>query len=244
MADTEQREPTIKLEDRRVADLIADPRNARHHSARNIDVIAASLRTFGQQKNVVVLPDGQLVAGSGTLAAAAKLAAMMPDPDDPKFDPNRWQWLTVSVFNGTMDEARKFALVDNRSAELATWDADELAEQLGGFDPDDIPDLGWAPEELDDILASITGPELDADETDEDGGPLFAGKVNQTGLTELKERYGAKTTRTLFFELDNDEFSWVVDRLSEQRKARSLDSNAAALVAILEQVSGVPYGRA
>jgi hypothetical protein len=50
-----------------------DPRNARKHSPRNIKAIADSLRMFGQQKPVVALDDGTIIAGNGTLEAAKSL---------------------------------------------------------------------------------------------------------------------------------------------------------------------------
>lgn len=96
-----------------VADLVPDPRNARKHGERNLQAIVASLERFGQVKPIVVR-DGVVIAGNGTLAAARRLG---------------WEQIAVVAVPGTMtdEEARAFALADNRTAELAEWDRAELA---------------------------------------------------------------------------------------------------------------------
>ena len=93
-----------------------DPQNARKHDDRNIAAIVASLQQFGQQKPVVALKDGTIIAGNGTLRAAQRLG---------------WDKLAVAFFD-SKDKARAkaYAIADNRSAELAEWDAPVLAETL------------------------------------------------------------------------------------------------------------------
>jgi ParB-like chromosome segregation protein Spo0J len=138
--------PTITLEARRVADLVADPRNARKHSERNIAEIATSLRKYGQQKNVVITADGTLVAGSGTIAAAASIGM---------------EYLDAKIFGGTVEEAIAYGLMDNRSGELAEWDDEQLAELLGGLAPDLRVASGWTPEEIADLLSAEPSPDVD-----------------------------------------------------------------------------------
>jgi ParB-like chromosome segregation protein Spo0J len=60
-----------------------DPKNARSHPRRSLDAIKASYTQFGQQKPVVCLQDGTLVAGNGQLTVAQELgwdqlAAVLP----------------------------------------------------------------------------------------------------------------------------------------------------------------------
>jgi hypothetical protein len=45
-----------------------DPANARLHNERNLNAIKASLNKFGQQKPIVALPDGTVIAGTGKKA--------------------------------------------------------------------------------------------------------------------------------------------------------------------------------
>lgn len=99
--------------------LTEDPQNARVHPERNLAAIEASLARFGQQKPIVVAKDGTVVAGNGTLAAARRLG---------------WDALLCVQTDLPPDEARAFAIADNRTAELAEWDHGALlaaAEQIG-----------------------------------------------------------------------------------------------------------------
>jgi len=99
-----------------IAGLKEDPVNARKHSDRNIAAITASLQEFGQQKPIVALKDGTVLAGNGTLRAAIRLG---------------WDKLAVAFFD-SKDSARAkaYAIADNRTAELAEWDAPVLHKTL------------------------------------------------------------------------------------------------------------------
>jgi len=99
-----------------ITELSLDPRNARKHSQRNLDAIAASLEKFGQRKPIVV-HRGVILAGNGTLEAAKSLG---------------WTEIDVAEVPDDWDNetAKAYALADNRTAELAEWDESELAKQL------------------------------------------------------------------------------------------------------------------
>ena len=114
-----------------IAQLSLDPKNARKHSARNLEAIAASLLKFGQRKPLVV-HRGVVLAGNGTLEAARSLGWTEIDVAEV---PDDWD----------NDTAKAYALADNRTAELAEWDESELAKQLLELqDADwDITELGF-----------------------------------------------------------------------------------------------------
>src|SRR4051812_9950108 len=57
----------------RVAALHPDPRNARTHSKRQIEQIAASIRAFGFANPVLVDGDCNVIAGHGRLLAAKQI---------------------------------------------------------------------------------------------------------------------------------------------------------------------------
>ncbi len=120
----------MNLEHLPLSALSADPANARRHNARNLDAIVASLRRFGQQKPIVVDAKNVVRAGNGTLAAAAALG-----------------WATVAVVRSDLAGAdlAAYAVADNRSAELAEWDAEVLAATLS--DPA-VGDVGFTAAEL------------------------------------------------------------------------------------------------
>ena len=114
-----------------ITDLSLDPKNARKHSARNLEAIATSLEKFGQRKPIVV-HRGVVLAGNGTLEAAKSLGWTEIDVAEV---PDDWD----------NDTAKAYALADNRTAELAEWDESELAKQLLELqDADwDITELGF-----------------------------------------------------------------------------------------------------
>lgn len=113
-------------------DLRLDENNARRHSERNIKAIAESLKQFGQRKPIVVTQDNIVIAGNGTLEAARTIG---------------WKALNVVRIPEDWDQQRikAYALADNRTAELATWNGDLLMSQLEELNIDnwDINALGF-----------------------------------------------------------------------------------------------------
>ncbi len=106
----------MEIESVLISELKFDPSNARLHGPENIAAIAGSLETFGQRRPLVVRDD-VVIAGNGTLTAATSLG---------------WTEILVTQVpaNWSDDQARAYALADNRTAELAKWDSACLAEQV------------------------------------------------------------------------------------------------------------------
>ena len=105
--------------------LTPDPGNARVHGRDNLAAIRASLERFGQVRPLLTTSSGTVLAGNGTLAAMRALgwteAQVLRLPwDDP-------------------DQCRAYAIADNRTAELAAWDTDTLADQVGDLSAAGIP---------------------------------------------------------------------------------------------------------
>lgn len=111
-------------------DLIPDPANARSHSKRNIQLIAESLAHFGQRKPLVITSSKIVLAGNGTLQAAQLLG---------------WSDIQVIIVPDAWSDLdqRAFAIADNRTAELAKWNAPLLAAQL-----EQLSDQGFTPATL------------------------------------------------------------------------------------------------
>ena len=129
-----------------------DKRNARKHDKKNIKAIKDSLLKFSQQKPIVVMEDGTVIAGNGTLQAAIELG---------------WETIDVHWTALKKDEAIAYGLADNRSAELAEWDDDSLQELLSELDAEgwDLEGLGWNSDDLNKPLKDINGvKELDENE--------------------------------------------------------------------------------
>jgi ParB-like chromosome segregation protein Spo0J len=120
-----------------------DEKNARSHSERNVKLIADSLERFGQQKPIVVDQKMTVLAGNGTVLAARGLG---------------WKSIAVVVID-VKDEAlrRAYALMDNRTAELAEWDASFLQEAIAALELQGVhaQQLGFEEAELKNLLARL-----------------------------------------------------------------------------------------
>jgi len=115
----------MRVENVPIDSLRCDPANARKHSKRNIDAIAGSLTLFGQRRPLVCMADGTVVAGNGTLEACSLLG---------------WEKVAVTRVpeDWTPEQAKAYALADNRTAELAVWDEDVLGLQLAELEAADF----------------------------------------------------------------------------------------------------------
>jgi ParB-like chromosome segregation protein Spo0J len=107
----------LKMETISIDDLALDPNNARKHSDKNINAICESLKQFGQRKPIVVNADDVVIAGNGTVEAARKIGLKTLDVVRVPAD-----W--------SEEKIKAYALADNRTAELASWDAEILLSQL------------------------------------------------------------------------------------------------------------------
>ena len=110
----------LKVVYRRVDDLTAYERNARTHSTKQINQIAASIGRFGFVNPVLVDGTGTLIAGHGRVQAARQIGM--------KIVP------TVALEHLSDAERRALVIADNRLAELAGWDEDVLRLELSDLE--------------------------------------------------------------------------------------------------------------
>ncbi len=94
-----------------------------------------SLTQFGQQTPLVIGAGGVVLKGNATLEAAKRLG---------------WDSIAAIPFDKQTELVRGYKLVDNRSAELATWAQDILQDELKQLveEGGDLGKLGWSPEDL------------------------------------------------------------------------------------------------
>ena len=114
-----------------IGELLPDDDNAREHNARNLGMIADSLREVGAARSIVIDEDGRVLAGNATVEAAAIAGienVVVVDGDGETI-------IAVRRSGLTEEQKKRLALYDNRSAELATWDVGQLAaEKEDGLD--------------------------------------------------------------------------------------------------------------
>ncbi|MFJ2205969.1 hypothetical protein [Streptomyces microflavus] len=162
----------VRTEARPIGDLSPYPGNARRG---DVAVILESLCRNSQYRSLIVreTEPGALVvlAGNHTLQG---LAAHGPGPcglvtkvngeEQPCALCRGEEWTPEArceIVHCDDDTARRINLVDNRSAELGTWDNEALAELLGQAD-DDLTGTGYSSGDLDDLLTAL-------DEANDDG---------------------------------------------------------------------------
>jgi len=149
--------------------LVPMPNNPRRG---NIEAVIKSLEQFGQRKPIVVRRrDSVVLSGNHTLAAASALG-----------------WTEIAVVWTDDDEATgsAWALADNRTSDLGTYDDEALAELIEqvaaadnaalfaatSYDESDLEELRAAINNLDDLDGYAA-----TDEADEDIGNLYTTKI-------------------------------------------------------------------
>jgi ParB-like chromosome segregation protein Spo0J len=147
------------------ADLRAYERNARTHSAAQVEQIAASILQFGFNNPILLKDDGKTIgAGHGRQMAAQLILSRgqrLPTPDGASVP-------TITLQGLTEAEWRAYVLADNKLALNADWDTDLLAQELAAIsqmEPDLAGLVGFSQAELDQLL----GTELQTDDPDPAG---------------------------------------------------------------------------
>lgn len=102
----------LRIEHKPIGTLKPFERNARKHSTRQIQQIAASIRQFGFTNPVLIDADNQIIAGHGRVEAA-KLLELTEVP-------------TIRLDHLSEAQKRAYIIADNKLAELAGWDPDIL----------------------------------------------------------------------------------------------------------------------
>jgi DNA modification methylase len=107
----------------------------------DVDAVRRSLLTFGQRKPIVARRDDKVViAGNHTLQAARLLG---------------WTEIAVVWVDDDETTSKAFALADNRTSDLGTYDETALAEligQVGSIDPELLQASGWDRQSVQDLL--------------------------------------------------------------------------------------------
>ncbi len=129
-----------------------DPENARKHGRKNLDSIRESLTRYGQTKPIAARrADGVVLAGNGRLRVAREMG---------------WESIAVVWMDGTDAELRAYAILDNKTSDLAEWDELALAESLAELARADVDlsAMGFSSAEIDALDLTIPEPEPEAEE--------------------------------------------------------------------------------
>jgi ParB-like nuclease domain len=151
-----------------VDSLVASPHNARKHSKRQLEKLAASMNEFTFTVPISVDADNNVIAGHARLLAS-KLAGMKTVP-------------VIRFRHLTPVQIRAYMLADNRLAEMAEWDESALAIQLqyfidieNGFD---VTLTGFEVPEVDLILQEAAAPVTEEEDVEP---PSLGPTVSRSG---------------------------------------------------------------
>lgn len=122
-----------------------DPVNARLHPERNMKSIKQSLNLYGQLIPILVNRETNIIiAGNGRHRCAKELG---------------WTEIAISYADMSHTEAAGFGIVDNRTAELAKWDFEVLAQLDQLIQEAGLEQIGWSVDELEILrMAEWTPP--------------------------------------------------------------------------------------
>lgn len=136
----------LAVQYRPLSDVRPYPRNARRHSAVQIEAIKRSLSTFGWTAPILIA-DGEIIAGHARHEAARQLSdesGKINGAPDPSIAP------MIDLSHLPAEQRRAYVVADNRLAELAAWDFELLRGEVA-----DLAGAGF-----DNTLLGYTTPEL------------------------------------------------------------------------------------
>jgi hypothetical protein len=145
----------------KLSELHADPKNPRAHNERNLSTIAESLKRFGQVEPLVVQKStGRVIGGNG------RLEVMKNDGAEE---------VEIVEVDVSDTDAKQLGLMLNRTAELASWDEDNLSAVIGELRLEDVnfEALGWDGAEMEGLTSRFEippgdheAPELTSEDSD------------------------------------------------------------------------------
>jgi len=160
----------ITTEPRDISTLRPHPRNYRRHPERQLTLLRESLRIHGQQKPVVITPDGTILAGHG-LVEAAKAEG--------------WSQLACHVYDGPYPEA--FLAIDNRASDLAEDDEAALAALLRDLDAEgNLNAAGYGDDDLAELIARLDAEDKRGREEVFDAEQAMAEAEQASGPTRVQ----------------------------------------------------------
>lgn len=119
--------------------------NPRRHTERGQGMLTRSVMQHGALRGIVVDEEGNILAGNGLVEAAADAGIERVRIIEVEGD----ELVAVQIKGMSAEDKARYALADNRTAELSGWDADVLREAISdGLDLDYM----FSQDELDEVV--------------------------------------------------------------------------------------------
>ena len=151
---------------KKVSELKLNPKNPRKNDDA-VDVVAKSIEKYGF-KNPLIIDENNVVWCGNTRLKASKQLGLKEVP-------------CIVASDLTEEQIRELALIDNKSSEIAEWDYELLADELGDLVLDDF-ELDWG---LPDVLEEKEVEEDDFDCTPPEEPKAKLGDIYQLGNHRL-----------------------------------------------------------
>jgi hypothetical protein len=190
--------------------LVPDPKNRRKHTPRNVGMIVEALHKVGTGRSIVIDENNEVLAGNATIEAAGEAGIT-----DLKVVEAKGSEL-VAVRRTGLSEAQKrdLALYDNRTAELAEWNVDQLVKDaeegldLETFFYEDELSALLEPSSDFDVSVSERLGDVDDSYVDFKCGDL-GGKVSRNVYEAFLKAYKSRQESTNAVVLDDVLQSWL-----------------------------------
>ena len=177
----------------------------------DINLIAKSLKTYGQYKPITINSrTNEILAGNHTAQAARKLG-----------------WTTIKAVYIDADEntAAKIVLMDNKTSDAGGYDDATL---LGLLDKlGDLDATGYTDRDLKELQSLYDTPE-----------PALRNTVMGKSLKDWQETLNQRTSRIIMFDMNKPTYMWVAEKLEQFREENDLSSSTNALIRLIEKISG------
>lgn len=207
----------MELRKAKIDSLIEFPNNPRKG---NIEALAESLKVNGQYRPVVVRKETQeILAGNHLVKAASSLG---------------WTEVDITEVDVDDEQAKKIVAADNRLADLGNYDEKALLELLENIS---LEGTGYVPADLDDLLAMLEESST-AEWKVAAPDAVHENVQSRPSLADRASHYAERTIRLLMCEFPNEQYIWVVERLTEIRKKTGAESNADAVIKVIEEYTG------
>ena len=162
----------MKLELMNLSELVPDPLNTKNHPEKQIELIAQSMKR--RWTNPILIDDDKMiVAGHGRRLAALKLGLKKVP--------------VIVLHNLTEAERIQYQIFDNKSAEMAEWNFENLQAQLDRLAElgEDLEATGWSTDELNEQLADMDDEPKEVNIEKLDNAPEVPEKVRTNRDDEL-----------------------------------------------------------
>lgn len=136
----------MKIEQININKIVPYENNPRKND-KAVDAVAKSIEQCGYIAPIIVDENMIVLAGHTRLKALKQLG---------------YDIINVAIVAGLTDEQkRKYRLLDNKTAELATWDMDILQDELDSLNFDDLCFLDWQQNEEETTAEKANRKEID-----------------------------------------------------------------------------------